>query len=179
MLLFINPFTSVPYKSVQVSAISSYPPRSGFSPYIPLFCGGDLFHKIIYSLKGGNSHAQILSWVLTPVNVRLAADAGFGASTRGHRRFDHGGAAGDPGLHATYLSGAQLHLDTGLLGVGTRRLLLGARHGGDCPSGGGAVDSGVLGLGGWRLRLARRVLGAARRFLRRHQLRLRLLRSRI
>src|SRR3984957_2405852 len=147
MPLFINPFTSAPYKSVQVSAISSYPLRSGFSAYFPLFCGGDLFHKIIYNLKGGNSHAQILSWVLTPVDVRLAADAGFGASARGHRRFDHGGAASDPGLHPTYLSRAQLHLDTGLLGLGTGRLLLGTRHVGDCPSGRSAVDSGLLGLG--------------------------------
>ena len=45
------------------------------------------------------------------------------------------------------LSGSQLYLDTGLLGVGRRRLLLGARHVGGCPSGGTAVDSGLLGLG--------------------------------
>src|ERR1700746_3330604 len=118
MLLFLSLLTSAPYKSVQVSAISSYPLRSGFSAYIPLFCGGDLFHKIIDSLKGGNSHAQILSRVLAPFDVRLTADAGFGPSTRGHRRFHHGAAAGDPGVHATDLSGSQLYLDTGLLGVG-------------------------------------------------------------
>ena len=80
-------------------------------------------------------------------DVRVAAHAGFGASAPGHRRFHHGGAAGDSGVHATDLSGSQLHLDTGLLGVGRRRLLLGARHVGGCSSSGTAVDSGLLGLG--------------------------------
>src|ERR1700747_3070372 len=146
MRLLLNLLTSTPYKSAQVSAISSYPLRSGFSAYIPLFCGGDLFHKIIDSLKGGNSHAQILSRVLAPFDVRLTADACFGPSTRGRGHLDHGGAAGDPGVHATYLSGPQLYLDAGLLGLGRGRLLLGARHMGDCPSCGSAVDSGLLGL---------------------------------
>ena len=45
MLLFINPFTSPPYKSVHVSAISSYPLRSRFSAYIPLFAAAIYFIK--------------------------------------------------------------------------------------------------------------------------------------
>src|ERR1700720_1537604 len=45
MLLFINPLTSAPYKSVSVSAISSYPLRSGFSECIPLFAAGIYFIK--------------------------------------------------------------------------------------------------------------------------------------
>jgi hypothetical protein len=118
MHLFINPLTSTPYKSALVGAILSYPLRSGFSAYIPLFAAAIYFHKIYIEAEGGNSHAQILSRVLTPIDLRLTADAGFGSSARGHRRFDHGGATCDSGVRATHLSGAQLYLDTGLLGVG-------------------------------------------------------------
>ena len=84
----------------------------------------------------------------SPANRSVASFSARWCTSAGKCRcFYHSRAAGDSGVHATDLSGSQLHLDTRLLGVGRRRLLLGAGHVGGCSSSRAAVDSGLLGLG--------------------------------
>src|SRR6201998_4968199 len=80
------------------------------------------------------------------------------------------------GVRAAALSGARLHLGPWVLGVGRRPVLLGTRDLGARTGRRLSLDTRILGLGRRLLRLARGVLGSARRFLRWHQLRLRLLR---
>src|SRR6516162_5921159 len=69
-------------------------------------------------------------------------------------------------------SRAGLYLDSGLLGVGSRWIFLGAWKlvPGTCTR--LAVDAGILGLFHGSLLLAPGLLGTASRLLRRHQLRL-------
>src|SRR3982074_1104195 len=86
-----------------------------------------------------------------------------------NRDWDRGAnrSAGPAGICSAPLSRSGLFLDAGLLGVGRRRrLLLGPGHMGGCASG-HAVDSRVLGVLGWLLWLARGLLGATCRLLRR------------
>ncbi len=53
MLLFINPLTSTPYKSVPSQCNFVIPAAKRIFCIYPVICGGDLFRKITYSLKGG------------------------------------------------------------------------------------------------------------------------------
>src|SRR5580658_4124974 len=69
-------------------------------------------------------------------------------------------------------------VDAGLLGLGTGRLLLGAGHLGAAAARRSALDSRLLGLRRWRVRVPCRLLGSAHRFLRRSQLWLRIYRRR-
>src|SRR5580658_6150715 len=77
-------------------------------------------------------------------------------------------------LRSTPTARTRLHLDTGLLGVGRRRLLLGPRRMGTASKCRRSLDPWLLGVRRRPLRLARRLLGATRRLLWRCELRLRL-----
>ena len=101
------------------------------------------------------------------------------APGRGLRRSIHWGirrclTATPADLCPTPVSGRRLHVDTRLLGLGTRRILLGAWNLGTAAPNRIAVDPGVLGLDERGLHLACGVLGTERRILRRYRLRLRI-----
>ena len=83
-------------------------------------------------------------------------------------------AASVAGLRSASVPDGRLHLDAGLLGVGSCGLLLGAGRMGDATDGRRAVDAGLLGLVGRCVRLSRRILGPSHRLLWRRELRLRL-----
>ncbi len=76
-------------------------------------------------------------------------------------------------------SGTRLFMDTGLLGLGSGRILLGAGRMVCRTVSRGALDAGVLVLQQRTLSLPLWVLGAVHRLLRRYQLRLRILRDRL
>jgi hypothetical protein len=82
----------------------------------------------------------------------------------------------DTGLRPAALPGAELSLGTWLLGVGTRRLLLGAGNVGCRACNRSALDAGVLALEDGRILLVPWLLGPDRRILRRNQLWIRLFR---
>src|SRR5258708_38933448 len=69
------------------------------------------------------------------------------------------------------MSGARLLMDPRLLGLQHRRIFLGSRNLGHAAASGRTLDAGVLGLGRRRVPVSRRILGAARGFLRRAQFR--------
>ena len=73
----------------------------------------------------------------------------------------------------------RLHLDSRLLGLGTRRLLLGPRRVDPAALLWRALDASLLGLLRRLLRLPPRLLGTPRRLLRWHRLWLRLYRHRL
>ena len=103
----------------------------------------------------------------------IFASASFG------RNLDRDPTATDPGLLRTRPTRTQLRVGTGLLGVGTRRLLLGARHLGVRAAVRVVLDARLLELERNRLRVYRGLLGPASRLLRRHQLRRRVLGERV
>src|SRR4029077_20304455 len=78
-------------------------------------------------------------------------------------------------LRAAALPRRRLHLDARLLGLPPRRLLLGSRHMGDTTDRGCALDTRLLGMGQWRVHMARRLLGTAHWLLWWRELRVRLL----
>src|SRR5580704_5013283 len=81
------------------------------------------------------------------------------------RHLGAGWPPGTSGIRAAPLSRSRLLLDAGLLGLERcRRLLLGSGNLGGGP-GRLALDARILGMGRWVLRLARRILGSARRLL--------------
>src|SRR5215470_1747515 len=88
-------------------------------------------------------------------------------------------SSGAAGLHAAAMSGRWIHVDAWILGLWSRWLLLGARHLGYATDGWFALDSGILGMGQWCVRVARWLLGTAHRFLWRRELWLRLFRQRL
>jgi len=88
-------------------------------------------------------------------------------------------AASAARLCAAALSRRRLYLDTWLLGLRPRRLLLGARNLGPAAGSGLPVDPRLLGLGRRCLFMARGLLGSAHRLLWWNQLWIRLLRFRL
>src|SRR5579859_524319 len=105
-----------------------------------------------------------------PVLIR-GADAGasrsvVGASQRwrccAHR------TARAPSIRAALLPRSGLSLDAWLLGLRTGWILLGAGNLGDGSRGWFSLDAWLLGMGGRRVPLACRILGTARRLLRRN-----------
>ena len=72
------------------------------------------------------------------------------------------------GVRATDKPGPRLYLDTWLLGVEPRWILLGARNVGTCTWSRLPLDTGLLGIFGGTVLLAPRFLGADRGILRRH-----------
>jgi len=105
-----------------------------------------------------------------------------GQRSAGLRRRSRGElcAASAPRLRATPASGARLCLDARLLGLRRRiRLLLGAGHLGARAHPGPVMDSRILGFRRRPVRVEPRLLGPDGRLLRRHRLRLRLLRRRV
>src|SRR5690348_13328651 len=71
-------------------------------------------------------------------------------------------------IRAAHLPRSGLSLDTWLLGIRTRWILLGAGNLGDGARGWFSLDAWLLGMGRRRVHLARRILGTARGLLRRN-----------
>src|SRR5690242_4795492 len=71
-------------------------------------------------------------------------------------------------IRAAHLSRSRISLDARLLGIRTRWILLGAGNLGDGARGWIPLDAWLLGMGRRRVHLACRILGTARRLLRRN-----------
>lgn len=113
----------------------------------------------------GDCHAHLENNSISFHRTRDARPAGSLASADRGRRIDTDRAASAARVPAADLPWAGLHLDAGILGIWAGWIFLGAGNVGDGASGRGVVDSGVLGLCRGSLRVARRLLGTARRVL--------------
>src|ERR1700734_1389919 len=98
------------------------------------------------------------------------AAAGLRRTGRGCRSACDRSAAAVAGLRPTALPRRRLFVDSGLLVLGRRRVLLGSRDLGAAAASRRALDSRLLGVRRWRVCLPRRLLGPARRVLRRREL---------
>ncbi len=118
----------------------------GESTYVPL-------RFVSQALGAGvnwDESSQTVAITLAGANVQPEEQQPYAADDSLRRvrlRASRFAAAADSVLRPAARAGSELHLDAGLLGMGSRRILLGSRNMGARAAAGILVDAGILGVG--------------------------------